>query len=90
MEQIDVEKEIAVSWIEIHRSSELKADHGQSQEIHDKLHKLIKVIKIAGYVPDNCFWLHDTEDSRRQELLLYHREVGIYSWRSFHCSRGPT
>lgn len=94
MEARGVEKEIAVSWIEINRRVHSfrveDRSHPLSQEIYERLHKLIKEIKTAGYAPDISFALHDKNDGRREESLFYHCEKLAFAFGDLSTAQGVT
>ncbi|KAG1347154.1 pentatricopeptide repeat-containing protein, mitochondrial [Cocos nucifera] len=88
MEERGVEKEIAVSWIEINRRVHTfrveDRSHPLSQEIYEKLHKLIKEIKTAGYSPG----ISDMKDGRREESLFYHCEKLAFAFGDLSTAPG--
>eukprot|EP01018_Ginkgo_biloba_P015181 Gb_08060 [translate_table: standard] len=48
--------------------------HPQSDEIYAKLESLDEPMKVAGYVPDTNFVLHDVEKEDKEHFLGYHSE----------------
>ncbi|XP_027335855.1 pentatricopeptide repeat-containing protein At4g16835, mitochondrial [Abrus precatorius] len=78
MKENNVVKIPGYSWIEINsvvhefRSSDRL--HPELASIHEKLNKLEKKMKLAGYVPDLEFALHDVGEELKEQLLLWHSE----------------
>jgi len=78
MKENNVVKTPGYSWIEINsvvhefRSSDRL--HPELASIHVKLNDLEKKIKLAGYVPDLEFALHDVGEELKEQLLLWHSE----------------
>ncbi|XVF10901.1 hypothetical protein REPUB_Repub07fG0223200 [Reevesia pubescens] len=48
--------------------------HTELASIHEKLNELEKKMKLAGYVPDLEFALHDVGEEQKEKLLLRHSE----------------
>ena len=78
MKENNVVKIPGYSWIEINsvvhgfRSSDRL--HPELASIHEKLKDLEKKMKLAGYVPDLEFVLHDVGEELKEQLLLWHNE----------------
>ena len=78
MKDNNVVKIPGYSWIEINsvvhgfRSSDRL--HPELASIHEKLKDLEKKMKLAGYVPDLEFVLHDVGEELKEQLLLWHSE----------------
>lgn len=78
MKKSNVVKMPGYSWIEIKnvvhefRSSDII--HSELPAIHEKLSELERKMKLAGYVPDLEFALHDIGEEQKQKLLLWHGE----------------
>nr|KYP51518.1 hypothetical protein KK1_026678 [Cajanus cajan] len=78
MKENNVVKIPGYSWIEINnvvhefRSSDRL--HPELASIHAKLNDLEKKMKLAGYVPDLEFALHDVGEELKEQLLLWHSE----------------
>lgn len=78
MKENNVVKAPGYSWIEINnevhefRSSDRL--HPKLALIHRKLEELETKMKLAGYVPDLEFALHDVGEEQKQQLLLWHSE----------------
>ncbi|KAK8640094.1 hypothetical protein V6N13_138456 [Hibiscus sabdariffa] len=66
------------SWIEINSTvHEFRSGdrvHPELESIHEKLNELEKKMKLAGYVPDLEFALHDVGEEQKEQLLLRHSE----------------
>ncbi|XP_022737746.1 pentatricopeptide repeat-containing protein At4g16835, mitochondrial [Durio zibethinus] len=66
------------SWIEInsevHEFRSGDRMHPEIASIHEKLNELEKKMKLAGYVPDLEFALHDVGEEQKAQLLLRHSE----------------
>lgn len=78
MKENNVVKTPGYSWIEINSSvHEFRSSdrlHPELAAIHEKLNKLEKKMKLAGYVPDLEFALHDVGEELKEQLLLWHSE----------------
>eukprot|EP01018_Ginkgo_biloba_P030033 Gb_09792 [translate_table: standard] len=78
MKDNQVKKNPGCSWIEIkNRIHSFVAEdrtHPQMEEIYAKLEKLTEQIRVAGYVPDTNFALHDVDQEQKQHNLSYHSE----------------
>ncbi|KAK7251805.1 hypothetical protein RIF29_35340 [Crotalaria pallida] len=78
MKENNVVKAPGYSWIEINsvvhefRSSDRL--HPELASIHKKLNELEKKMKLAGYVPNLEFALHDVGEEVKEQLLLWHSE----------------
>ena len=66
------------SWIEINKRvhSFVAADgsHPLSNKICMVLESLARQMKVAGYVPDTIFSLHDASEEKKNSLVLSHGE----------------
>ncbi|XP_057476645.1 pentatricopeptide repeat-containing protein At4g16835, mitochondrial [Actinidia eriantha] len=66
------------SWIEVksvvHEFRSGDRVHPELRLIHEKLNELEKKLKLAGYVPDLEFALHDVGEEQKEKLLLWHSE----------------
>ena len=66
------------SWLEINKRvhSFVAADksHTQSKKIYMVLESLARQMKVAGYVPDTIFVLHDVSKEEKKYLVLSHSE----------------
>ncbi|PIA30923.1 hypothetical protein AQUCO_05300031v1 [Aquilegia coerulea] len=66
------------SWIEmksvVHEFRSGDRLHPELASIHEKLNELAKKMKLAGYVPDLDFALHDVGGEHKEILLLRHSE----------------
>ncbi|KAG9143568.1 hypothetical protein Leryth_015985 [Lithospermum erythrorhizon] len=78
MKQTRVVKNPGYSWIEIknvvHEFRSGDRIHPELKYIHNKLYELERKMKLAGYVPDLDFALHDVEEDQKEQLLLRHSE----------------
>eukprot|EP01018_Ginkgo_biloba_P001961 Gb_38292 [translate_table: standard] len=78
MKDQGVIKEPGRSWIEVkNRVHEFIAEdrsHPRKEEIYAMLEILIGQMKMAGYVPDTKFVLHDLEPEQKEPYLRYHSE----------------
>ncbi|KAJ7944694.1 Pentatricopeptide repeat-containing protein [Quillaja saponaria] len=78
MQENNVIKTPGYSWIEVNCSvHEFRSSdrvHPELASVHEKLKELEKKMKLAGYVPDLEFALHDVGVEQKQELLLLHSE----------------
>ncbi|KAL5723992.1 hypothetical protein ACHQM5_007313 [Ranunculus cassubicifolius] len=66
------------SWIEmknvVHEFRSGDRLHRELASIHKKLSELEKRMKLAGYVPDLDFALHNVEEEQKERILLRHSE----------------
>ncbi|XP_024986222.1 pentatricopeptide repeat-containing protein At4g16835, mitochondrial isoform X2 [Cynara cardunculus var. scolymus] len=66
------------SWIEVkstvHEFRSADRLHPELGLIHEKLNRLEKKMRLAGYVPVLEFALHDVGDQQKEKLLLWHSE----------------
>lgn len=78
MKENNVVKAPGYSWIEIdsvvHEFRSSDRLHPELASIHEKLNELEKKMKLAGYVPDLEFALHDVGEELKEQLLLWHSE----------------
>lgn len=78
MKENNVVKMPGYSWIEVknvvHEFRSGDRVHPELAFIHEKLKELEKKMKLAGYVPDLEFALHDVGEEQKQQLLLWHSE----------------
>ncbi|KAG7030155.1 Pentatricopeptide repeat-containing protein, mitochondrial, partial [Cucurbita argyrosperma subsp. argyrosperma] len=78
MKEHNVIKIPGYSWIEIksvtHEFRSGDRIHPELTSIHNKLNELDGKMKVAGYVPDLEFVLHDVEEEHKEKLLLWHSE----------------
>lgn len=66
------------SWIEVknavHEFRSGDRVHPELATIHEKIIELDKKMKLAGYVPNLDFALHDVGEEQKEQLLLWHSE----------------
>ncbi|QHO39044.1 hypothetical protein HN51_005295 [Arachis hypogaea] len=78
MKDNNVVKAPGYSWIEIqsavHEFRSSDRLHPELVSIHKKLNELEEKMKMAGYIPDLEFALHDVEEELKEQLLLWHSE----------------
>lgn len=78
MKETNIVKAPGYSWIEvknvIHEFRSSDRVHRDLDAIHQKLHDLDRKIRVAGYVPDLEFALHDVEEEQKELILLRHSE----------------
>jgi pentatricopeptide repeat protein len=78
MKSCKVVKTPGYSWIEVksmaHQFRSGDKFHPELASIHGKLKELEKKMKLAGYVPDLEFALHDVGEEQKEQLLLWHSE----------------
>ncbi|XP_031481142.1 pentatricopeptide repeat-containing protein At3g24000, mitochondrial-like [Nymphaea colorata] len=78
MKEMDLEKEPGCSWIEVRDKVHIFVAndkfHPLKEEIYDKLDMLMPQMKMAGYIPDLSFVLHDVDDESKEQCLLHHSE----------------
>jgi len=78
MKQRGIKKIPGQTWIEIngkvHSFLVHDKSHESTKEIYEELEKLNKQMKVAGYIPNTNFILHDVEEEEKEQLLCYHSE----------------
>lgn len=78
MKEKNVIKIPGYSWIEVksvnHEFRSSDRIHPELESVHEKLRELEKKMKLAGYVPNLEFALHDVGDEMKEKLLLWHSE----------------
>ncbi|KAH9306155.1 hypothetical protein KI387_010559, partial [Taxus chinensis] len=78
MNERRVKKEPGCSWIEVkgrvHAFIAEDRSHPQVKEIYDTLDRLAAQMKIAGYIPNTNFVLHDVEEEQKKQVICYHSE----------------
>ncbi|XWS49151.1 hypothetical protein CRYUN_Cryun13aG0139100 [Craigia yunnanensis] len=78
MKDNKVVKTPGYSWIElksiVHEFRSGDKVHPELAFIHEKLNELEKKMKLAGYVPDLEFALHDVGEEQKKQFLLRHSE----------------
>ncbi|XP_024925986.3 pentatricopeptide repeat-containing protein At4g16835, mitochondrial [Ziziphus jujuba] len=78
MKDNKVVKTPGYSWIEVknvvHEFRSGDRMHPELATIHEKLIELDKKMKLAGYVPNLEFALHDVGQEQKEQLLLWHSE----------------
>ncbi|GKV10811.1 hypothetical protein SLEP1_g22122 [Rubroshorea leprosula] len=78
MKDNKVVKTPGYSWIEIksvvHEFRSSDRLHPELASINEKLNELEKKMKLAGYIPDLEFALHDVGEEQKEQLLLRHSE----------------
>lgn len=78
MKDNNIVKAPGYSWIEvksvIHEFRSGDRLHPEMTCIHEKLIELEKKMKLAGYVPDLDYALHDVGEEQKEQLLLRHSE----------------
>lgn len=78
MKDKGLKKQLGQSWIEVknevHTFVVEDRLHPQTSEIYAMLEHLGEQMKVAGYVPDTNFVLHEVEEEQKEQLLSYHSE----------------
>ncbi|XP_050228386.1 pentatricopeptide repeat-containing protein At4g16835, mitochondrial [Mercurialis annua] len=78
MKSNNVVKIPGYSWFEanggVHKFRSGDRAHPELALIHQKLNELEKKMKLAGYVPNLEFALHDVGEEQKEQLLLWHSE----------------
>ncbi|KAK2970429.1 hypothetical protein RJ640_000146 [Escallonia rubra] len=78
MKDNNVIKMPGFSWIEVksvvHEFRSGDRAHPELASIHGKLNELERKMKLAGYVPNLEFALHNVEEAQKEQLLLGHSE----------------
>ena len=79
-------------WIEINKRvhSFFVADisHPQSEKIYMVLESLLRKMKVAGYVPNTSFVLHDVLEEENKFLVLIHSEKLAIAFGIINTSPG--
>lgn len=80
------------SWIEIksviHEFRSSDREHPELPSIHEKLRDVQGKLKMAGYVPDLEFALHDVGKDQKEKLLLWHSEKLAIAYGLIKVSTG--
>ncbi|XP_050212106.1 pentatricopeptide repeat-containing protein At5g16860 [Mercurialis annua] len=78
MKHSGVRKRPGCSWVQGKKGTETffvgDRSHRESKQIYGLLSELIRRIKVAGYVPETSFALHDVDDEEKGDLLFEHSE----------------
>ncbi|XP_057846957.2 pentatricopeptide repeat-containing protein At4g02750 [Cryptomeria japonica] len=78
MKERGVNTKPAYSWIEVNNKVHIfyvgDRSNPDREEIYATLERLATEMKLAGYIPDINFVLHDVEEEYKEHLLLYHSE----------------
>jgi hypothetical protein len=78
MDDIGVEKEAGLSWIEVkskvHTFAVRDRSHPQTEDIYATLEELTCQMKEAGYKPNTEFVLHDVEEKQKEQYVCHHSE----------------
>lgn len=78
MDDMGVEKEAGLSWIEVrnkvHTFAVRDRSHPQTEDIYATLEELTSQMKEAGYKPNTKFVLHDVEEEQKEQYLCHHSE----------------
>eukprot|EP01018_Ginkgo_biloba_P034753 Gb_24825 [translate_table: standard] len=78
MKDRGVKKNPGCSWIEvknrIHAFVVDDRSHPQTEEIYAKLETLAAKMKVAGYMPNTNFVLHNVEEEHKEHILWHHSE----------------
>ncbi|KAH9292200.1 hypothetical protein KI387_042615, partial [Taxus chinensis] len=78
MKDRGLKKSPGYSWIEIknrvHAFVMRDRSHPETDKIYARLKSLAEQMKVAGYVPDTNFVLHDVEEEVKEDLLFSHSE----------------
>eukprot|EP01018_Ginkgo_biloba_P012485 Gb_18788 [translate_table: standard] len=92
MKERRVEKMPGCSWIEVDKQVHafLVGDrsHPQTKQIYAELERLSTQMKVAGYVPNTRFVLHDVEDEQKEQILCYHSEKLAIAFGLINTSPG--
>ncbi|KAF8408559.1 hypothetical protein HHK36_004622 [Tetracentron sinense] len=87
-----MKKSPGCSWIEINGKAHLflggDTSHPQAKEIYMLLEALPKKIKVAGYVPDTSFVLHDVSEEEKEYNLTTHSEKLAIAFGLLNTSPG--
>ena len=87
-----MKKSPGCSWIEISGKSHLfmgaDTSHPQAEEIYKFLEALYEKIKIAGYIPDTTFVLHDISEEEKEYNLTTHSEKLAIAFGLLNTSPG--
>eukprot|EP01018_Ginkgo_biloba_P026797 Gb_37510 [translate_table: standard] len=89
-----VKKMPGCSWIEVDKQVHAflvgEKSHAQIQEIYAMLEGLSRQMKVAGYVPDTRFVLHDVEEEQKEQILSHHSEKLAIAFGLIKMSPGTT
>ncbi|XP_010695234.2 pentatricopeptide repeat-containing protein At4g16835, mitochondrial [Beta vulgaris subsp. vulgaris] len=92
MKNNNVVKMPGYSWIEVknvvHEFRSSDTVHPELPAIHEKLSELKRKMKLAGYVPDLGYELHNIDEEHKQKLLLWHGEKLAVAYGLIKLPRG--
>ncbi|KAI6681901.1 hypothetical protein NL676_035782 [Syzygium grande] len=79
MKNRNVRKVAAYSWIEfdskVHRFVSEDHSHPETDQIYEELHRLIKKLQVAGFIPNTKSALHDVADDEKLASISYHNNL---------------
>eukprot|EP01018_Ginkgo_biloba_P013180 Gb_21047 [translate_table: standard] len=94
MKDRKIKKMPGCSWIEVNKQvyAFVAGDrsHLQTQKIYAELESLSSQMKVAGYVPDTRFVLHDVEEEQKEQILYHHSEKLAIAYGLINTSHGTT
>eukprot|EP01018_Ginkgo_biloba_P036740 Gb_04648 [translate_table: standard] len=94
MKDKGIKKIAGRSWIEVNKQVHAfiagDRSHPKTEEIYAKLEGLSKQMKVAGYVPDMRFVLHDLEEEQKEQILCYHSEKLAIAFGLINTPPGTT
>lgn len=87
-----VKKTPGCSWTEVNGKAHFflggDTSHSQWQEIYSFLKELPQKIKVAGYIPDTSFALHDISEEEKEQNLNAHSEKLAVAFGILNTSPG--
>ncbi|XP_057844167.1 pentatricopeptide repeat-containing protein At2g03880, mitochondrial [Cryptomeria japonica] len=94
MKDRGVKRTPGCSWIEVQKYMHVflvgDTTHPQTQEIYEKLAELSTEMKMAGFVPNTNFVLHDVEEEQKEMFLCYHSEKLAIAFGLINTPPGTT
>ncbi|XP_057857503.2 putative pentatricopeptide repeat-containing protein At3g13770, mitochondrial [Cryptomeria japonica] len=94
MKDRGVKKEPGRSWIQIkskvHAFFAGDRSHLQSEEIYALLERLTQEMQAAGHIPENIFFLYDTDKEEKDPAINYHSEKLAIAFGLISTTPGTT
>eukprot|EP01018_Ginkgo_biloba_P001571 Gb_40472 [translate_table: standard] len=94
MKDRGVKKTPGCSWIEVNKQVHTflvgDTSHSQTEQIYAEVERLYREMKVAGYVADTRFVLHDVEEEKKEQYLCHHSEKLALAFGLINTSPGTT
>eukprot|EP01018_Ginkgo_biloba_P005078 Gb_12201 [translate_table: standard] len=94
MKDKGIKKEPGCSWIDVKKRVHIfhvgDRSHPQTQNIYATVENLAGQMKLAGYVPDTNFVLHDVEEEEKENVIGIHSEKLAIAFGILNTCPGTT